>query len=480
VNPIAQIEPVSYRLIITRRNASEILVTGNACTWALPRVEIPLINRVAEQLTTEVKCKWKLKTYLQFMPSLSAHGENPQRANYAVLESIGQAHATPIGTRWVSSMGCEPILSGEESTAIEESLRGFESHRVQSKAGPFGRPGWLSELFVWVQQQLSPAGLRANGEFRQCSGGATFSLIRFETDGPAVWFKATGQPTLHELPITVMITRLFPKNLPPMLGVHRSWNGWLSQEVSDTTLDQCIEPSFWERAAKALAELQIASINQDSELLNAQCKDLRVSTLASLVNAFVSRMEEFMTLQQKPSPPPLGHSELSFLESQLEEGCSLLMDLGFPDTLGHMDINPGNILICPDRCVFLDWAEGSVTCPLFSLEYLAEHFRRCAGEDSATSERIARAYFGPWCSFFRRDQLVRAREWSPLIAVFAHAVSCNPWRLSDGGQLESQTGYFRSLTRRMHREAIRLSERSEHRVAAGRNHSFSFRSVSER
>ncbi len=185
---------------------------------------------------------------------------------------------------------CQLTRSIEDNDAIKGSLRELDLYASQPQIGPFGRPGWLRDLFIWAQEQLSPLGLRVNGHFHQFNAGPTFSLIRLETNGPAVWFKAAGEPNRHELPITVSLTRLFPKNLPAILGVHPSWNGWLSEEVSDATLDQFTELPVWEGVAKDLAELQIASIGQDAELLAARCKDLRLPNLFDLVDPLFTRM----------------------------------------------------------------------------------------------------------------------------------------------------------------------------------------------
>src|SRR4029077_14190151 len=168
----------------------------------------------------------------------------------------------------------------------------------QPQTGPFGRPGWLRELFIWAQGQLSPFGLHLSGNFQQFNASPTFSLIRLETKGPAAWFKATGEPNRHELPLTVSLTRLFPRNLPAILGIHPSWNGWLSKEASGATLDQFQDLSAWKMVAEDLDELQIASIGKDDEVLTAGCKDLRLPFLVDLIDRFIDRMAEFMAAQQ--------------------------------------------------------------------------------------------------------------------------------------------------------------------------------------
>jgi hypothetical protein len=354
--------------------------------------------------------------------------------------------------------------SVDDQQAVQQSLRELDSYANQAKAGSFGKSGWLRDLFTWAQEQLSPRGLRANGNFQQFNASATFSLIRLETNGPAAWFKATGEPNRHELPITVTLTRLFPRNLPRVLGVHPSWNGWLSEEVSDATLDQFTELSVWEKVAKDLAELQIASIGKDAELLDARCKDLRLPIVADLIEPFFARMSEFMGAQQKETPPPLTNSQLSFLANRLKESCSLLHDLNFPHALGHIDFNPGNILISPARSVFLDWAEGCVTNPFVTFEYLHEHARRVHIQDSA-SAKITAAYLRPWEAFLSSDDVARGMAVAPLFAVFVYALAGKAWRSPDTLHNPRQSGYLRSLTRRMYREAIQALEGSKQCVA---------------
>ena len=460
MKPLDQSEAATFRLIITRRNGSEILFSSCESGWTLPRVQAFPRQRIAWQLTEGLKEQLGLPAYCLFLRSFTA--PNAFRENYAVLESIKQNDGPPKGTCWVPRMTseCQFDRALGDKKAIEEFLRELDSYVSEPKTGPFGRPGWLRELFEWSQEQLSPLGLRVNGSFRQFNASPTFNLIRLETSGPAVWFKATGEPNVHELPITLSLARLFPGYLPSILGVRPSWNSWLAEEPSNTTLDQISELSIWERAAKDFAELQIASIGKRSALLDAQCRDLRLPKLIDLIPPFLARMTEFMAVQEKQSPAPLALHEIDFLGERLQEAISLLQDLGLPDTLGHIDLNPGNILVSPARTVFLDWAEACVTSPFITFEYLAEHLRQSnfAGPDEC--KRAAMAYRRPWQSFLSPDDLTRATAVSPLIAVFAYAVAGNTWRSPDTLHNHSHAGFLRSLTRRMHREAIHLPERS--------------------
>ena len=165
-----------------------------------------------------------------------------------------------------------------------------------------------------------------------------------------------------------------------------------------------------------------------------------------------------MEQQTKVPPPVLSQQELSLLGVRIEDALTLLEDLGLPEVLGHSDLNPGNIVVAIDRCVFVDWAEAHVGHPFMSFEYLLEHFRRSTGTDIAFETRLARSYSASWRQLFLAKS--SPRPWPlRLLRVFAYAAGNDAWK--NQGRLEDPkvAGYFRSLARRMNREAIRFADR---------------------
>ena len=454
-------ETNTYHLIVTRRDASEILLLPNGSGWAMPRVEIRAHQRLAEQLTGEVSRALGVEAYCLLIPSLSTCNRDGE-PNCAVMESVQQKDGAPTGTFWVRRVAVDGCVEASEARMVEDAIEELNTYAANEETGRFARPGWLEELFRWTQEQTAPLGLRPTGAFRQLNASPTFSLIRLETDGGAVWFKATGEPNSHELRVTAALARLFPTSVPQILGVHHRWNGWLSAEVAGASLAQTADFSAWGHAAEALAELQIFSIAKTAELLEtAQLKDLRLPKLVERIDPFMARMSELMATQETRSPAPLVDSELRTLAEGLKESCALLESFRLPNTLGHIDFNPGNILVFEDRCVFLDWAEACVANPLLTFEYLREHMTRSPIEKSAARECLIAAYLRPWASFYSPEELRRALALSPLVAVFAYAVSNDSWRSLDLVRNPRHAGYLRSLARRMYRDAIRAAERSE-------------------
>jgi hypothetical protein len=447
----------TYRLIFTRRNASEILLLSRGSAWALPSVEIAQGERIAEQLGAELYAQWGCRAYCLLVPTLVG----PQ--SYAVMEVTDLQEITPAGTCWkkLDTATCSVMESAEDRTVIQKSIEELDFYRREPSDGPFARPGWLPELGAWAQEQVGPLGLRLTGAFTQLNASPEFSLIRLKTTDSAVWFKATGPPNRHELPVTVCIARLFPGYVPELLGVHASWNGWLTREVPGRTLDHGTEFASWRKAARDLAQLQILSVGRQAELLHGAHMDLRLPRLIEQVDPLIDRMRGLMAAQEKQTPARLTDSELTLLGSCLKQACSLLSRLGLPDTLGHLDFNPGNIILSPERCVFLDWAEACLTNPLLTFEYLCEHFRRNCTNDRAAIRSLIAAYTRPWQALLALDGLKQASAFCPLVAVFAYAVAADARRSSATCCNGFAGGYLRSLGRRMFREAEKMTYRSE-------------------
>lgn len=462
--PESQPERMPYRLVITRRSASEVLLLRQPRGWSLPRVEVSARSRSAEQLVAGVKQKFGLEAYCLSTGGFTASSDDSSSCRCAILETLHPDEESPFSMSWMSSAAAtrETTLDRADQAAVLSSLEDLSRYTAQPETGPFARPGWIEELLAWVAERIEPLGLRPTGRFRQLNASPTFSLVRIETTGAAVWFKATGEPNAHELPVSLCLSRLFPRYVPPILGVHEPWNGWLSAEVPYPPLDRIRDFQPWRHAAEELAELQIASIGKTTDLLEtAGIKDLRLPRLRERIGPFLARMSELMAAQQKPTPAPLVESELGRLAAELEEACTLLESFGLRNTLGHLDFNPGNVLVSEDRCVFLDWAEACVTNPLLTFEYLSEHTVRKGIHAPAARECLSTAYLRPWMSFHSPEELRRALALSPIVAVLAYSLANDSWRSPDLACDPKRSGYFRSLTRRMYREALRATERSE-------------------
>lgn len=449
----------NYRAIVLGHEGDELLLALAANGFLLPSVQIPRGERMAENLMAAVRNEWGQEAICLFNPD--EPGLPDSRNSYQVMECCRPAVSQPFA-EWTqrSSLSARSFADPRDWQAVQRSLAECDRYAPGVVSAPFARLGWFRELQGWIDDVVRPLGFRLTGRFSQLNASPSFSLIRFETDRVAVWFKAVGKPNLREFPITVALERFLPQYLPPILATRPAWNGWLALEVKGDHPGETQDAQSWMAAAASLARLQIASVDGFDLWLESGARDLRTSTLSGLVRPFLEAMSQLMDRQEKVPPPVLSKNELTLLGEQIEEALSLCRDLDIPDALGHLDLNSGNIIVSASQCVFLDWAEAYVGNPLFSIQYLVENFRRVAGRDATAEASLASAYTGEWPSSISPENLKEAMAFAPMLAVFAYATASEAWR--DEARLRDSklVGYLRSLTRRMHREADCLRNRS--------------------
>ena len=456
----SQNEHQTYSVVVFGRDGTDILLVPDGGGFALPSVAIPCWQRVAENLTEAVKADWGAEVVCLFelddLPGTCGAGIHYQAAEH--WHTVG---VPKIPTRWtpVQGLSKESLISADDYLAIQRSRVQCSEGGKTSPLGTFAALGWFKELRTWIEGVIEPLGFHLNDNFRQLNASPTFSLIRFETDGPALWFKAVGEPNQREFPIACVLSRLFPGHVPGVVAARPDWNAWLMREAVGSLLSEVQGEALWEKAAAALAQLQIDSIGHGAQILGAGARDVGVTALSKMVGPFVETMARLMERQTKIPPEPLSRTQLRVVGDRIQTALEALEALGIPETLGHLDLNSGNIIVSPERCVFLDWAAAYIGNPFFSFHYLLEHLHRTLGVDSAVEKRLLSMYCSQWEAIASRTAIDDALSLTPLLAVFAYAVGSDAWRYEERMQDSATAGYFRSLARHMHREANVFIER---------------------
>ena len=449
-----------FRILLYRRNGNQLLLKRNAQGFALPDVRIPPYTRVVQQINQAIWKDWRLQSFCLFPVG------DPNSPAYAA-ELCGTVSTPPANMNWfpVDSLAQRDFPEAQDFHAIDAATKLFDQYRNAGAGEPFGKFGWLRDVTEWVVSKATQIGLHLTGNFEQFNASPTFSLVRFETNGSALWFKAVGEPNLREYPITAQLTKFFPVYVPKIIGTRADWNAWLAVEVEGIHLDETSDFDMWSTAATTLANLQIASLGQSLHLIHAGCRDARVCSLVDLVNPFLEVMAKLMDRQTKDSPPRLSRNQLSVLGSQLQDALASLSYAQIPNALGHLDFNPGNILISRNRCVFLDWAEACVGHPFLTFQFLLERWRRLHPLRESWESKLQLAYLEGWRSLTEPCQLTEALAIAPLLAVFTYAAVGQAWHDARWRDRTDAAGYLRSLTRRIRREADRWAASRSHRTA---------------
>ena len=452
-----QVDHYLFGILLYRKNATELLVQTAPNGLRLPSIAVPRNSRFAEEITAAIKDEWNLETYCLF-PLLN-HNSPKDHLRYHLLETCDDNAAIPAGMEWflVESLSSEAFEETDDYTAIKTSLTMLEQYRSGQLSGPFGTSGWLQEVREWTESQACAFGLKLSGKFRQLNASPTFSLIRFETDGPALWFKAVSEPNLHEYPVTLNLASRFPEFLPPIVASDADWNAWLSLEAEGIHPNDESDLGVWMRAARTVGELQLTSIGHGLHLIEAGCRDVRPCSLLGQTEPFFEAVTELMKRQTKKPPAPLSPNQLSVLRTEIEHVLEKMLDSEVPTAVGHLDFNPGNILVAEHRCVFLDWAEACVGHPFLTFEYLKEQFRKLRGATGEEVRTFTAAFAAPWQQILSAETLESNLELAPLLAAFAYAVSLD-WQNPENTSPTTAV-YLRSLVRRMQREADLLRDR---------------------
>lgn len=455
-----QNESERYRVIVLGRSGTEVLLVPDGERQMLPWVEIPRWQRVAEKLTATVKSDWGEEVVCLFeLPTESA--DNRDITRYHAAEHLRTCGSPKMRAHWVPlSTLCEDSLIESRDYAVIKQVVGVCYGEIQpTSTGPLARLGWFNEVRNWIESAIGPIGFHLRGEFQQLNASASFSLMRFETNGPALWFKAVGEPNQKEFALTCALARFFPEYLPKILSSRPDWNAWLTREVQGTLLAEVQEEALWEQAAIALARLQVQSIDHGSEILGAGARDLGSTALSNLIQPFMTVVAQLMEHQTKIPPPVLNRQDLLPLTDALRSSIAAIEATGIPETLGHLDLNPGNVIVSEKRAAFLDWAEAYFGNPLFSPEYLLQHARRAFGAGSAIETQLTQAYCAEWDGIVSPTAMGDALAFAPLLAVFAYAAGNDAWKQPQQLQKPAVAGYLRSLARRMDREAHQLADR---------------------
>lgn len=442
--------------VMLRDNDDQVLLSKDGDRFGIPVFEIPRQERVAPNLLRAIRKRLGIRAICRF--SLPIRDLDPER-RCVVLEvredAPADGQASWIDVHAIEWTSIEPDVARD---VLWTALAKTTALNFGQVAGRFVRPGWLTEVLTWARISLARHGVELTGTWSQYNMGPDFALLRLDAVGRDVWFKAVGEPNHREFGITKRLAELRLPHLPPLFAQREDWGGWLMFDCGDAVLDERAGPRPWECAARALAELQIESIGHVTPILDSGARDMRAHSLSNLVDPFLDSMGWLMEEQTVLSPPALSREELAWLGKQIQGGLARLDELGIPDTLGHLDLNPGNIVMSSEECVFLDWAEACAGHPFFGFQYLLEHFRRVTKPDSACQADLTGAYAECWESLVPAETITEALAVAPMLAAFAYAAGidfrADQMRCTSPGKAR----LLRSLTRRMHQEALRLME----------------------
>jgi hypothetical protein len=415
---------------------------------SFPRIWIPKWTRVAQEvvkaaanhLGMEIFCLWEIREL---------------DARYVVAR-VKNPEAVGIDLVGVSPQGLSDVRQNEDMLRLALLAHGDAFSRSQSSSNePFKSINWDFVLQERLLATLEEKGIELTGHAQQFNASETFALMKLETSGSPLWFKAVGEPNLAEYSITLGVHHLFPGVMPSIVAEFPELHGWITEDARGKRLDSSTKLEDWKRAAVHLADLQVASLQYVDDLFRAGCTDCRTYALVDHLGLFVEAMQRAMADDQDLNTVRLNRKQIDEVADAVSEAVAGIVTLGVPDALVHRDLSGGNIQISTDSCYFIDWAQACIGLPFICSEYMKVHFSVAIGDQPNSELQVAElsdAYASRWIKVLTTEQIRVARKHAPILAEYLYVTPIDGRTALDLLGTRENRAMMRSMVRRMWRE----------------------------
>jgi hypothetical protein len=438
------VETTEYRLVLVLPESRRILATSDVGEWHLPSISISRWKRPAEQLGESVHAVWRLNILV-----LDLLDGSPICAVAEVLDPDRPTYLSPVLLEQIETSE----LTEQQRAQIESMLEGG------SCAGsPFTRVSWIEEAIAWLESETGKS-LSSKRNIKQYNAGGSFALVRFHMeDDRHYWLKATGLPNVHELPITLLLSKLCGNYLPELIASKSAWNAWLMQgdarNVSEVPSGPFQALTLLEDAVESMAKLQLKTRGHNRELLDSGAFDQTLPVLQKNSSALFDYIENAMSLQISIKVPRLDKKRLQKLQVVFDEVCQRVERLGIGYTIVHGDMNYGNILNGVGHCQFVDWCEAYLGHPLVTLQHLlllnkVENFE----VRNRINVQLKKRYLDVWVGSCDPHVLDTALVYVPILAAASTFYGRGDWLNSTKLDDWNRQSFARRLAREMDRAA---------------------------
>ena len=244
----------------------------------------------------------------------------------------------------------EPELAGRLAMWVDEQL-GLAAPDPQRV--PWAVAGWYERACEWIQQQLAEARRGPATEVVQHRHWGISSVMRVETPGGRMWFKALFGHFRHEPAVTAALAELAPGATAAVVAWDAS-QGWLL--MADIPGDTAPDEHGHRVAFERLVQLQAAARGREADLVASGCARRPLLELpAQLAEALDDPiLSEWLAVDDARKVEVV---------DWLVQAIRRIEQLDLPDVLVHGDLHPGNVRVVGDRLVLFDWSDAAITKP---------------------------------------------------------------------------------------------------------------------
>ena len=315
----------------------------------------------------------------------------------------------PSGTMWLG------LEQADAAVLVPAALRDDVERWLAEQLGapvpdarpPWSRPGWFPDVERWVRETATACGLRPTGGVEVVEHWPLSSVLRLETDGGRVFFKAVFSIFRHEPVVTAQLSARHPALTPELLAIDEGRGWMLMTELRGSPIgDQDV--SRWGEGLRAAASIHKAWIGHDAELFSLGAHDRTLSALERDIATTLDAIE-------------LSSEDRRRLEASLPTFARASAELGggaVPETLVHGDLHPWNVMAAEEGVRIFDWSDSCVSYPFFDL---ATYLERTDDEQARTA--LLAAYLEVWSDTAPIGELRALAECAQPLSLVHHSIS---------------------------------------------------------
>ena len=283
---------------------------------------------------------------------------------------------------------------------------------------PWSRPGWHAAVLAWITAAAGPVG-----DVEQVRVSEFSTVLRIDAGGRALYFKGVAEAATHEPPVTATLASR-SAHVPPVVAVDAARRFLLMEAFAGEPIAAPENVGAWAAAARAYGALQRQCFDAVDELRALGCA---VVSAASLVEPLAALLDDGDALLAG-EPAGLGDDQIAALHRLVPEldDAAAALDAGpLPRALDHGDLWPGNVLVGPAGCAFVDWEDVRVAHPFLSLFQLltGAYLDRRFADHATAAAHVRDAYLAGWSAWAGRADLARAFDAAHDVAAVAVAAS---------------------------------------------------------
>lgn len=292
---------------------------------------------------------------------------------------------------------------------VGEALDGYRPDPVaHPHRAPYAWPGGPAASLRWAARVLTDLGYGAVSDVEQHRTWNLSAIWRLGTPRGPVWLKQVPRFFAHEAAVLAWIAdRAGERLVPPLLAAGDDGRALLAHVEGDDLYGAGIATR--DAIAADMHRIQLATLDNEAELLATGVPDLRAAPLCDWVAGVVTRHGG-------------GDTGLRALVDDLPARLSTVESCGLPDTLVHGDLHPGNARGTSERRTLIDWGDSFIGHPAFDILRLTE------GVASADATHLIGAWAARWreavpgCDPERAVELLRPVAALRMAAVYANFI----------------------------------------------------------